>query len=707
MTYQRFMHVQMDIPMFYSTVASRGCGAEIGGTSHTLLTTNTKLNISDSSMRGYCLTDSKTMSDEPKTERLLNNSQFSLVRYFIHTYMYFSCDKNEKDIHNIMTTNPVNKKEFFWNHMNLDLRIAAKTLNLNKDEIIILLHKVCHDIFKSRSNSQTSSWNNKDERKIWEETFSKTYLKDILDNPTTRSSLITKSNEIISAQKGGENLQSKLFFMAYERTENECKDMYKHSKFWKYLPTVNFEIMAVELQNSSKPDDHKILKQFFISRKTLKLISSLPSIIKLINFLKSNFYKSLFKHYASSTSIRNNLASNDLDNIRLSNEQIVKSIELLQHVWLRLKGELVKYARDNLKSVNLFVVDSNFEFNLDTKLSCFLPTLYGDGMIIYVMIHLLCAAHNDMLDLYYRKNSIQSETFEITKFENKDHVINFNESTDLLSIIQANFQFDSKNSKFIFRFDDITNEIAEKYFESKPLIDMKKLITFDYVDEIAGLSFFNKLEGIIKQQNIDLHTQAEILSEFSNLDEISDALNMIKTVIKFGSTTSAEADVTLEAFLKRIYVGNNQKNFNFVLKHTIISNCSMKHLKNICIVLMMKRAILLTYENQDPFENLNEIFKTEHDSPWKLPLNPLLLTSFALVIFQLISFYLTLTDEDSLRLTQEMKIKDMIYAFNDFEDMLIPENIEVLCELTPDEAKMKQIYSVWKNFVRLVQSRVE
>lgn len=183
--------------------------------------------------------------------------------------------------------------------------------------------------------------------------------------------------------------------------------MYKHSKFWKYLPTVNFEIMAVELQNSSKPDDHKILKQFFISRKTLKLISSLPSIIKLINFLKSNFYKSLFKHYASSTSIRNNLASNDLDNIRLSNEQIVKSIELLQHVWLRLKGELVKYARDNLKSVNLFVVDSNFEFNLDTKLSCFLPTLYGDGMIIYVMIHLLCAAHNDMLDLYYRKNSIQ------------------------------------------------------------------------------------------------------------------------------------------------------------------------------------------------------------------------------------------------------------------------------------------------------------
>lgn len=128
------------------------CGAQIGGTNHNLLPNNKVLNISDSSMRGYCLTDSKTMSDEPKTERLLSNSQFSLVRFFLHACMYFSCDKNEKDIHNIMTTNPTNKKEFFWNHMNLDLRIASKALNLNKDEIIILLHKVCQDIFKSRSS---------------------------------------------------------------------------------------------------------------------------------------------------------------------------------------------------------------------------------------------------------------------------------------------------------------------------------------------------------------------------------------------------------------------------------------------------------------------------------------------------------------------------------------------------------------------------
>ncbi len=172
------------------------------------------------------------------------------------------------------------------------------------------------------------------------------------------------------------------------------------------MPTVNFEIMAVELQNSTKPEEHKILKKFISNKKTLKLIAHLPIIIKLINFLKTNFHKSLFKHYASSTSIRDSLALNQFYN-QMTNEQIIKSIELLQQVWLRLKDELIKYIRENIQSINWLVIDSDFEFNLDTKLSCFLPTLYGDGMIIYAIIHLLCAAQNDMLDIYYRKYSIQ------------------------------------------------------------------------------------------------------------------------------------------------------------------------------------------------------------------------------------------------------------------------------------------------------------
>ncbi len=56
-----------------------------------------------------------------------------------------------KDIQHIMSTNPNNKKEFFWNHIKKDLSIACKSLNVNFDEMLLLLHVISNDIMKSHS----------------------------------------------------------------------------------------------------------------------------------------------------------------------------------------------------------------------------------------------------------------------------------------------------------------------------------------------------------------------------------------------------------------------------------------------------------------------------------------------------------------------------------------------------------------------------
>jgi hypothetical protein len=48
-----------------------------------------------------------------------------------------------------MSTNQNNKKQFFWEHMLKDIRIAAKALSINQDELITLLHIFCEDILKS------------------------------------------------------------------------------------------------------------------------------------------------------------------------------------------------------------------------------------------------------------------------------------------------------------------------------------------------------------------------------------------------------------------------------------------------------------------------------------------------------------------------------------------------------------------------------
>lgn len=72
------------------------CGAQIVGKNHVLLTDNEEMSIVDNTKRGYCLKDSASMKDEPTTERSLNSTQFSLVRFFLHACLYFSIDQNEE-----------------------------------------------------------------------------------------------------------------------------------------------------------------------------------------------------------------------------------------------------------------------------------------------------------------------------------------------------------------------------------------------------------------------------------------------------------------------------------------------------------------------------------------------------------------------------------------------------------------------------------
>lgn len=50
-----------------------------------------------------------------------------------------------------------------------------------------------------------------------------------------------------------------------------------------------------------------------------------------------------------------------------------------------------------------------------------------------------------------------------------------------MKIIKSNFVFDSKN--FRFRYENISNKIAERFFKNKPLIN-PKVLTFKKIYKI-------------------------------------------------------------------------------------------------------------------------------------------------------------------------------------------------------------------------------
>ena len=69
-----------------------------------------------------------------------------------------------------------------------------------------------------------------------------------------------------------------------------------------------------------------------------------------------------------------------------------------------------------------------------------------------------------------------SRTSDIKKFqefENKEFCVEFDRNKDFLRIIQANFNYDSKNLKYLFNFENIEKQLIDRFLRMKPEIDLK------------------------------------------------------------------------------------------------------------------------------------------------------------------------------------------------------------------------------------------
>lgn len=132
------------------------CGEEIGGANHVLVNTNANIDeqVVDKTLPGYCITDPAELTpDVPQNDtRMITTTGFHLERFLLNACMYLAIgdhDENLDQVKQIMAHAEPNPKEFFWKHMLKDLRLAASSLNLNIDEVMLLWHFACKTFIES------------------------------------------------------------------------------------------------------------------------------------------------------------------------------------------------------------------------------------------------------------------------------------------------------------------------------------------------------------------------------------------------------------------------------------------------------------------------------------------------------------------------------------------------------------------------------
>ena len=80
---------------------------------------------------------------------------------------------------------------------------------------------------------------------------------------------------------------------------------------------------------------------------------------------------------------------------------------------------------------------------------------------------------------------------------------------------------------------------------------------------------FSRLDDVIRQEPIEQSVQANIFNEFGTINDVAEALNVLKTVINYARTTSADSNEVLKNFMAKIYLKDAYTNSEHVLKNTV------------------------------------------------------------------------------------------------------------------------------------------
>jgi hypothetical protein len=239
--------------------------------------------------------------------------------------------------------------------------------------------------------------------------------------------------------------KSELYFMAYELLDIENKNpnadcIYDNcALFWKYRPTVTFQTLKIEILNRTTNKEYLILKKFIDCKDNLELLQYLPHVVRLQNIFDRYLSKKIFKDFATHNTLNDFLNSKFIQqtdqNPRTDIEFLIRKT---QEIWSKCGSSLTQYVNKTMPNTYFNHTLHTIDFNMNTKLSACLPTQYGDGQLMFILINFLVDIQNDFLHQYSmiyksKMNLIDDSAllvlkeFNFSEFENNDYIIKFND----------------------------------------------------------------------------------------------------------------------------------------------------------------------------------------------------------------------------------------------------------------------------------------
>ncbi|KAL7825463.1 hypothetical protein AOLI_G00326700, partial [Acnodon oligacanthus] len=651
------------------------CRGQIGGTSHKPVPGFAEMQVSDDNQMGYILGDTSKRSF-PGCERNLSGASLCLVRALIHSCLLWGAIVNHQATEDLLPVAGCDVGKFFYDHLQKDIELLGKALGKSTENAEIAIHMFLRNVIESPpavSAFDFDTTETRQKRNEWETIMqSKTtkFFKDFEKN------LSEMHNNIL--QWGGGNLLINIVYNEVPKVEYlSTSGLYNCPLMWRYEQKMTIQHLTHLIEQDRCSKQYPALLDLLRKHGHIQNIKHLPQVLSLQQKLIHHF------HYVDSSEWKDLSFEKFLTKAPQVDVPLLQECaNVLMNIWEKIKQSSYLDIPTDLRKKN----------KNNVMISDLLPS-ENPRTVMRIVTCYLARLQNDCISSarIRQYGEIESENLK------PSHVITCDLEEDFLPIAIANIGYivnEDGTETVDYNFKTLEKQLINRFISEKPHINLMTLPIMEHNPVKTLQSFFFREKD--KLVPLSIQNKHFIMQKMRFINEISAALSTLKIAIGFLEISFTSPDMLLVKYMKReLRMEDRSKH----LELPVLKACQVKHIQSLWEVLFVRRSILLTEMNQEPFymisQDFHERFSTEEESNVEAALGKT--RNMDLFIMELHDFIMNIKAKE---MKPEWDIKGTFKNVLLYVRELDENSVESLLEHLNEDMKMTHVVSLWKHAVR-------
>ncbi|XP_077056473.1 E3 ubiquitin-protein ligase rnf213-beta isoform X2 [Siphateles boraxobius] len=580
-------------PVAFSSCAT--CGVLIGGQNHNPVKGFTSVNrVTDLTQPGHILGRAQSRSEAPN--RNLTVAQSCVLRLCLHLAMLQGAIHHQQAIRNMIKPTVYDVEEFLWQHLEKDMEVLGKTLNLNMDDCATIIHLIFSRSLQTTSGAGVDLSSRKS-REQWENTVCKTVISPVLQD---MKEMLGRAQELIAADNQLSNSPLiKILRGNPEKILNlptNCPT--HHSAFWSPSPILTVESLSQQIDQSQAA----LLTLFVNKVHCMRQLIHLPALAAL--------FSDLTKVLPSGSETQTHTIASLLHSIPAGQKKLLSErVEIFMKVWNQLRMEI-----SNNTSVGLDHALCEKDLTKESSGQFLSLSRRGPGSCLHAIIDLLSETHNSLVREARKLCHQEDSDYKVPLAAlSESQLALCHPERDLLPLVLANCHYTlEKGQQTMSSYDHqaIERELSRRFFASKPRIqtDTDKYLRRRHQNFIEVL---NEVRAKIPQEPLKGSLLSSMRHTLRSFTDVCDAVYAVEIGLRFLGKTGGDPQALLLSYLKDSLKMDQQISSNIAeaLKENRLSQCTATWQLLTCWKSEQKMR-----KGQDPFQQLSKEFRDHLNS---------------------------------------------------------------------------------------------